>query len=148
MPSDNKNIARRIIDEVWNQGKLDALNDAVAANYLGHDTLGPEIHGLEAFKKRIHSLRTAFPDLHLTVEDMFADGDVVVTRFNSRGTHKGSFQGIAPTGKHCQVSGITISRFADGKIAEAWVQTDALGLMQQLGAVPALGQAKAQAAPR
>jgi steroid delta-isomerase-like uncharacterized protein len=146
MPTDNKSIAKRVIEEAWNQGNLDALNELVAPNYVGHDTLGPEIHGLEGFKKRVHSLRTAFPDLHLTVEDMFADGDVVITRFNSRGTHKGNFQGAAPTGKHCHVSGITISRFSDGKLVEAWVQTDALGLMQQLGVVPAVGQTKAQAA--
>lgn len=146
MPSDHKTTARRVIEEVWNKGNLDALNEVVAPHYVGHDTLGPQIQGLEGFKKRVHSIRTAFPDLHLTIEDMFQDGDVVITRFNSRGTQKGNFQGIAPTGKHCDVSGITISRFSDGKIVEAWVQTDALGLMQQLGAVPPLGQAKGQSA--
>ncbi|HEV2494541.1 MAG TPA: ester cyclase [Terriglobia bacterium] len=146
MPTDNKSIAKRILEEAWNRGNLEALNEVVAPNYIGHDTLGPEIHGLEGFKKRVHSLRTAFPDLQLNVEEMFADGDVVITRFNSRGTHKGDFQGIAATGKPCKISGITISRFSNGKLVEAWVQTDALGLMQQLGVVPALGQSKAQAA--
>ena len=146
MSTDNRSVAKRIIEEAWNHGNLDALNEVVAPNYVGHDTLGPEIHGLEGFKKRVHSLRTAFPDLHLTVEDMFADGDVVITRFNSRGTHKGNFQGIAATGKSYKISAITISRYSDGKVVEGWIQVDALGLMQQLGVVPPLGQGKAQAA--
>jgi steroid delta-isomerase-like uncharacterized protein len=146
MPTDNKSTAKRILEEAWNRGNLEALNDVVASNYIGHDTLGPEIRGLDGLKKRVHSLRTAFPDLQLNIEEMFADGNTVITRFSSRGTHKGNFEGVAPTGKSCKVTGITISRFSDGKLVEAWVQTDALGLMQQLGVVPALGQAKAQAA--
>ena len=146
MPSDHKTTARRVVEEVWNKGNLDVLNEAVAPNYVGHDTLGPQIQGLEGFKKRVHSIRAAFPDLHATVEDIFQDGDVVITRVHSRGTHKGNFQGIAPTGKRCDVEGITISRFSDDKVVEAWIQVDALALLQQMGAVPPLGQLKAQAA--
>lgn len=146
MPSDYKTIARRVVEEVWNKGNLDALNEIVAPNFVGHDTLGPQIQGLEGYKKRVHSIRTAFPDLHASLEDIFQEGDVVITRVHSRGTHKGNLQGIAPTGKRCDVQGITITRFSDGKVVESWTQMDALGLMQQLGAVPLLGQPKAQAA--
>ena len=82
----------------------------------------------------------AFPDLHHTVEDQVAEGDTVVTRMTLRGTHHGEFRGIAPTGKPIVVSLIGIDRFENGKFAEQWSQLDTLGLLQQLGVIPAPGQ--------
>ena len=84
---------------------------------------------------------TAFPDLHFTIEDQIAEGDRVVTRFTARGTHQGAFIGIPPTGKQGVVTGTGIDRFANGKIVEAWFNSDDLGLLQQLGVVPSPGQA-------
>ncbi len=84
-------------------------------------------------------LTTAFPDLHLTIEDEIAEGDKVVTRVTARGTHQGSFMGIRPTGKRAVVTGIVIDRFANGKTVEAWNNLDDLGLLQQLGVIPAPG---------
>lgn len=81
----------------------------------------------------------AFPDLQLTTEDMVAEGDKVAIRNTWRGTHQGAFQGLPPTGKHVAFTGTDIFRFVGGKIAEQWADLDALGLMQQLGVIPAMG---------
>ena len=86
-------------------------------------------------------LLTASPDLHITVEDQVAEGDKVVTRYTTRGTHQGPFMGIPPTGKHVTVTGIVITRFANCKEVEEWANADWLGLLQQLGVVPTPGQA-------
>jgi steroid delta-isomerase-like uncharacterized protein len=91
----------------------------------------------EGFRQILAKFREALPDVHLTIEDEFADGDTVIQRISATGTHKGEFQGIPPTGKKVKVNGIHIWRFANGKAIENWVQLDALGLMQQLGAIPA-----------
>jgi predicted ester cyclase len=91
--------------------------------------------------------RAAFADFRLTIEDMIAEGETVMARWSCRGAHKGDLNGIAPTGKQFAVSGITVARVANGKIVEGWVNWDALSLMQQLGAVPELGN-KAKVAAR
>jgi predicted ester cyclase len=84
---------------------------------------------------------TAFPDLHLTIEDLIAEGDKVVDRQTARGTHQGTFMGIPPTGKQITVTAMNISRIVGGKIVEHWVELDTLGMLQQLGVVPMPGQA-------
>jgi predicted ester cyclase len=85
--------------------------------------------------------RAAFPDLHLTVTDQFEEGDKLVSRWTATGTHKGELMGIAPTGTHVTVTGITIGRFQSGKLVESWENGDTLGLLQQLGVVPVLAPA-------
>ena len=84
--------------------------------------------------------RIAFPDVHFTIDDLIAEGERVVIRWTVTGTHKGELQGIAPTGKHVTVTGMVMSRFVKGKVEEDWINFDALGLLQQLGVVPAPGQ--------
>jgi predicted ester cyclase len=86
--------------------------------------------------------------MRLTIEDIIAEGETVMTRWSCRGTHKGDLSGVAPTGKQVTISGMTVGRLANGKIAEGYVNWDALGLMQQLGVVPELAKAKAAAAKR
>lgn len=131
----NKAIMRRGIEEVWNKGNFDIVDELVASDYVGHqppdENLGPE-----GAKGYFRELRAAFPDIHFTIEDQIAEGDRVVTRWTARATHHGAYQGIRATGKPGVVTGITISRFADGKVVEGWTNFDALGLMQQLGVVP------------
>jgi predicted ester cyclase len=78
----------------------------------------------------------AFPDLRLTVEDIFSEGDMVAARLTFQGTHRGEFQGIPPTGKQVAFSSIEVDRVVDGKVQEHWVELDQLGLMRQLGAIP------------
>lgn len=97
------------------------------------------MHGRAEYKQTIERLRTAFPDLTLTVEDNIAEGDKVVSRVIFRGTHEGDFQGFDPTGRSVQFETIVINRFENEELAEAWVQADVLGVMQQLGIVEGPG---------
>jgi len=147
MSENNKAIVRRLIEEVWNKGNLSLTDELFAPNYEHHDASSPDFgRGPESEKKRATLYRTAFPDLRLTIEDIIAEGETVMARWSCRGTHKGDLSGIAPTGKQFTISGVSIARIADGKMAEGYVNWDALGLMQQLGVVPELAKAKAQAA--
>jgi len=95
------------------------------------------VRGPAGVKELIAGYRAAFPDIHVTIEDQIADGDLVVSRWSAKGTHQGELMGIPATGKHATVTGITIDRIADGLIVESWNNWDTLGLMQQLGAIPA-----------
>jgi len=139
MSEQNKMIVRRFSEEVESQGNFAVADELLAHDFVSHTPLG-EAHGLEAAKQFGAMLRTAFPDLHVTVEDQIAEGDRVVTRWTCRGTHQGAFQGMPPTGKPIEIMGTTISRIANGKIVEQWGNPDLLSLMQQIGAVPAPGQ--------
>ena len=85
---------------------------------------------------RMRAIRSAFPDLHVTIEDQIAEGDKVVTRVTFRGTHQGEFSGIAPTGKRVEYSGIAIDRIANGKVVEMWHISNMAGLLLQIGATP------------
>jgi len=136
---ENKVNERRLVEEGWNQGNTAVFDELFAADYLGHDTSGP-MHGPEGFKQFYATYRTAFPDTHLTIEDQIAEGDTVASRWTATGTHQGPLMGIPPSGKRVRVTGITISRYASGKIAEEWFSYDTLGMLQQIGAVPAPGQ--------
>jgi steroid delta-isomerase-like uncharacterized protein len=147
MSENNKTVVRRLIEEVWNKGNLSLVDELFAPNYQQHDSSTPDFgRGPESEKKTVTLYRNAFPDLRLTIEDIIAEGETVMTRWSCRGTHKGELNGIAPTGKQVTISGITVGRLANGKIAESYVSWDALGLMQQLGVVPELAKAKAVAA--
>jgi len=132
----NKEIVRRVQEEPW-RGNFDVIDEYVADDYVGHDPSQPEpLRGREAAKEFIRTYQAAFRDARVTVDAMFADADTVITRWNGRGVHEGELMGIAPTGKEATITGITISRLANGKIAEDWSQWDTLGLLIQLGAVP------------
>jgi steroid delta-isomerase-like uncharacterized protein len=138
----NKAISRRVVEEIFNAGRLEAAEEIVAPDYVGHDPASPElITGPEGLKRQVDGYRTAFPDVRLTIEDEIAEGDRVVTRWRARGTHEGELFGIPATGKQATVTGVTIDRIVDGRIAESWTNWDTLGLLQQLGAIPAMAQA-------
>src|SRR4051794_27677984 len=96
-----------------------------------------DLRGIDALKGFLGAYRAAFPDAVSTVEDQVAEGDRVVTRWRARGTHAGTLGELPPTGRAFEVGGITIERFEDGRIAEIWVARDELGLLRQLGAIPA-----------
>jgi steroid delta-isomerase-like uncharacterized protein len=135
---ENKAVVRREFEEIFNhRGNLDAAEEIYAPNYVGHEPAFGDIQGVESAKQFAASYREAFPDLQSTIEDQVAEGDKVVTRFTSRGTHQGESEDFGPpTGNRIEVTGITFEQFADGKIVEDWTNFDALGLMQQLGLVP------------
>jgi predicted ester cyclase len=113
--AENKALVRRLIEEVWNQGNLAVFDEL-----------------------------KAFPDFHITIEDVIAEGDQVVVRLTGRGTNTGDLGAPAPhpaTGKHVTITGNVIARVANDKFVEIWHQVDWLGLFQQLGLIPAPGQA-------
>ena len=95
--------------------------------------------GLEAYQQFVSMYYTAFPDLQISVEAMVAEGDRVVARYTGRGTHQGELMGIPPTGKPVSVTNILIARIANDRVVEQWLNTDVLGMLQQLGVVPAMG---------
>ena len=129
----NKARQRRVIEEVINQGNLEIIPELFAPSYSYRTPLGGEAKGPEGFKQVMAMFRTAFPDIQLVIDDMFAAEDKVVIRFTYMGTFKGDLMGIAPTGKKCSVSGILITQWLDGKEVEAWESMDTLAFYQQLG---------------
>ena len=138
MSEENKALARRSW-EVVTEGSLDTLEDALAEVYANDFILheaGEDIVGIEGLTQFVSMLRSAVPDLRITLEDDIAEGDKVVTRWTASGTHQGELMGIAPTGNQVTITGITIHRIEDTKIVEEWSNWDALGLMQQIGADP------------
>ena len=140
MDASNEEIARRLHTEVWD-GNLDLVDEIIAEDYVEHSSAHPEgVHGPKEFRREVEMLRAAFPDLSVTEEDTVAEGDRVASRVTFRGTHEGEFQGVEPTGKSVAFEAIAINRFENGEIVEAWVQTDVMGLLGQLGVVDAPGE--------
>ena len=138
---ENKTKQRRVWEDAFNKGDLSVANETIATNYVYHGPMGMEYKGPEGFKQVVTMFRTAFPDLHITVEDMVAEGDKVVSYYTMTGTHKGELMGIAPTDKKVKFSGIVIVRWVGSKEVEARGVGDMLSMMQQLGVVPPMGQA-------
>ena len=136
MSEQNKAQVRRVFEEVYNRGDLAVIDEVAASDLIIHAS-SQDIHGREGAKQYVAALRVGFPDLHFTVEDQIAEGDMVVTRWTARGTHAGEFQGIRPTGRAIHLAGSDIDRIIDGRTVECWAHVDELGLMQQLGVVAA-----------
>ena len=130
----NKALIRRHFAEIWNQYQLHVADELVAPSYRSHFPLPGQPPGIAGFKFAVQALRASFPDLIITIHDLIAEDDKVAARLTARGTHQGSFRGIAPTGRSVEWSGIRIFRIAGGKIVEHWANWDDLGLLQQLGA--------------
>ena len=142
---ENKAVIRRWI-EAYNERDLQAEADVLAPDYVAHVPAVPgPLEGLEAWRQFSGSFAEAFPDIRLTVEDIFSEGDMVAARVAFRGTHRGEFQGIAPTGKEVAFTSIEVNRVVEGKVEEHWVELDLLGLMQQLGAIPEPGHSSEEA---
>jgi steroid delta-isomerase-like uncharacterized protein len=132
---ENKALARRELQEIFAaNGNLDAAEDIYAPNYVSHQPAGDEnLRGPEAIKQFAAGMRQAFPDLEIIIEEQIAEGDKVLTRFRTRGTHRGELWGIPPTGKVVEITNMSICRIEGGKMAEEWPAPDRLGMMQQLG---------------
>ena len=138
----NKANLRRFYDEVFNKKNRAAIEEFIDPNQVDHAAPPGTPSGLAGAKQTISMYLTAFPDVHFTVEDIIAEGDKVVARLKVRGTQKGAFMGVPPTGKQATSTAIDISRIAGGKSVEHWLEMDTLGLLQQLGALPTPGQAR------
>jgi steroid delta-isomerase-like uncharacterized protein len=143
LEEENKALTRRLFDEDLNEAdqttRFRVADEIVADDYVDHTNPPGLQHGLESHKQVVTIFRAAFPDVTWIIEDLVAEEDKVAMRAIMRGTHKGDFFGMPPTGKQVMVSGIQILRIANGKIAEHWGNNDDLGLMQQLGIAPILG---------
>ena len=130
----NAEIFRRAIEEGWNNGNLEAIDELFAPDFVEHQVgIAP---GRDGVKGSIQALRTAFPDLHLTFEDAVANGDMVWARLSAAGTHQGPFMGLPGTGRPVRIDVIDIVRVADGRLVEHWGVADRLNVAQQIGLVP------------
>jgi steroid delta-isomerase-like uncharacterized protein len=133
---DNKALVRRTLEEFYNQGNMDLADELFAPDFVNHDPAVPHSGDLETLKHQTVARNAGFPDGQTTIEDLIAEDDRVTKRWAYQGTHTAEWNGISPTGKRVTVTGITIYRIADGKIAECWWGYDVLGLLQQLGVAP------------
>lgn len=139
---ENKRLVRRLHEAVWNEGNLDAVDEILAEDYVEHNPAVPKtIHGRDAYKENVAVFRDAFSAFAIVAEDVIAEGDIVVYRHTRRGTHDGAFMGIEPNGNSFEIAGVAVHRIENEQVAEAWVTIDALGLLEQLGAVSRPGSA-------
>jgi steroid delta-isomerase-like uncharacterized protein len=142
-PADLADASRRLLEESFNTGSVELIDQLVAPEARNHDPALPaqmrDLRGPDALKRIVTMYRAAFPDLRMTVDDVIASGDKVVLRWHSEGTHRGELAGLAPTGVHGMATGISIDQWRDGKIVEAWAEWDNMGLARQLGAAPPEG---------
>jgi steroid delta-isomerase-like uncharacterized protein len=145
MPAEeNRAAVRRFFEEAFNRGKLEVLDELIAADAVTHDPASPQYTGgPESAKGFVSMYRSAFPDLRFEIEDMISERDLVATRWTASGTHEGDLPDLPATGRRSTVTGITIDRFEGGKIVESWTNWDTLGMLQQLGAIPAPEAAEA-----
>ena len=134
--NENKAIVRRFIEQAFNDGNLAVIDELVASGFINH-VAPADVHGRDGMKTFVTTYRTAFPDYACTIDDQVAEGDKVVTRWTVRGTQQGELMGIPPTGKQVRLPGVVVDRIANGQLVETWLQADVLGMLQQLGVVPA-----------
>jgi len=138
---DNKALVRRYLEDAWNKHNPAVVDEIYAADFVDRS---PEIPGIpptrDGLKQFMGVYLRAFPDADITIEDQLVEGDRVVTRWTGRGTQTGEFMEMPPSGKKVAVPGVQIDRFSGGKIVEEWTLFDQLGMLQQLGAVPATKQ--------
>lgn len=133
---EKKAIVRQLFEEVWNQGNLDKADVLIAQDYVHCDPSKPLFRDLDGFKQFIGATRTGFPDIQISIENIVAEGDLVAAAYTASGTHTGDYMGIPQTGNAVEITGVTIFRIGDGKVAEAWWVMDTLRLLQQLGVLP------------
>ena len=133
-PTDNRQIVQRFMDECWNQGNLNTVMELVANDCRYHDPVFPSLtSGAENIKNHIQTCRNGFPDLMFKIDDTIAERNEVVVHWTGTGTHKGQFLGMPPTNKKATVTGTSIFRIEDGKIAEEWANWNLMSMMEQLG---------------
>jgi len=132
----HKEINRRIV-EALNARDYDALDQWFAPDVLAHHPYGPPMQGRDEMKRFMKMARVAFPDLRLSTHEMVGEGDTLITKYVAEGTHQGDYMGVPASGKPVRFAGVQILRFANGKIVDDWEIWDQLGMMQQMGLLPA-----------
>lgn len=143
MSERNKAIVRLFFEEVWNRGNTAVVEELCASGFSLHGREGKRALSVQAHQRLVTDWRAAFPDYELTIEHLIAEGDMVALHGTGRATHGGMWQSVAATGKSVVVTETDLFRLADGKLTDWWVDWDALGLMQQIGAIPAPATATA-----
>jgi steroid delta-isomerase-like uncharacterized protein len=136
---ENVAVVARFMEEVINQGNLNAADEIVEENFVELDPLPGQRQGREGLKEVIGMMRAAFPDIHWVADETVAAGEKVVTRFTWTGTHRSTFLGIPASGRPVTVKGVVIDRVSGGKMADSRILMDSLGMLQQLGVVPTPG---------
>ena len=137
---ENKALARQFIEEGFSKGNLAVADAIIAPNFVNYDPGTPPLSsGPEGYKQLVTAYRTAYPNLQLSVDDLFAEADKVAVRWSARGTHSGPLGDIPPTGKQMMITGISVLTIAAGKVAAQHTNWDTLGMLQQLGVIPAPG---------
>ncbi len=140
MGTDNLLLGRRYLTDLWSKGNFNVITELVSSNLVIHDPLFKEIKGIDGLKTQVKDMRTAFPDLSITLEDSFGFDSHVVISWSVRGTHRGPLAGVPATGRSGSVKGISLFRFENGKIVEVTAQWDAYGMLVQMGVVPSLSE--------
>lgn len=138
----NRQLFQRYFDKCANDGNLDLADEIFAPDYLHHDPANPDprpVVGPQGVRDHLTSLMGAFPDLKFEVEETIADDDQIIVRWTARGTNTGDYFGMPATGKPIEITGMNTWRVKDGQAIEGWVNRDDMGLLQQLGVVPAPG---------
>ena len=136
MSADSEALVRRFFEEFCNGRRAEVADEIIAPDFVSHGPQAPPATGPEGVKARVAVYQDAL-DGHWQVDELFSAGDRVVARWTGSGTHRAELMGVEPTGKSISVEAMSVFRIADGKIAEEWTVWDALGLLQQVGAVPA-----------
>jgi predicted ester cyclase len=131
----NKAIERRMVAEALNKGNLAVVDDCLTPDFIYNGPGGTEVKGVEGYKQFLTGLRAAYPDIHVKIEDIIAEGDMVATRTSSTFTFTGRAGPVAPTNKKVTLTGSILDRFKDGQIRETWEQYDRLDLYQQMGLI-------------
>jgi len=137
---ENRRVVRRVVDEAWNSGNVAVIDELLSPDYVLHIPSREEGVDREGYRVAINMYRAALSEFRLAIDEMIVNEDRVITRWTISGTHRGPYMGLTPTDKPITLAGISIRRIEGGKIAEEWVASDMLGLMQQMGAVPVPGQ--------
>jgi steroid delta-isomerase-like uncharacterized protein len=136
MSESNKAVVRRLFDEAMNKGNVKVVEELIAPNFMAREQEEMRMLGVEGFKELLGVYRTAFPDMKLTIDEIVAEGDKVITWATFTGTHKGPLENLPATGKKVQVKDVDFFRIQSGKIVEGRTNFDQWGLMKQLGVIP------------
>ena len=141
--SDNKAIIRCFVEEVLNKRNAALIDELYSNDYVGHDPDRPAPRRMEDMKQIMDQmLGKVFPDAQYSIDGLYAEDDVVIWHWTFRATHQGEVMGIPPSGKPINISGVNIFRIVNDKVVEDWVYRDTIGMMRQMGAMPAPGQGK------
>jgi steroid delta-isomerase-like uncharacterized protein len=139
--TDYKALFQRVVDEAWNKGELGVIDEAIAKDFVYHDLVMPDIHGPDGYKKYVMEVRNSYPDFQMTVDELIQEGNTLAAKLHWEGTQLGPSPGlkIDATGKNVSIQATSFVHMAEGKVVRQWTHQDWVGIMRQLGLLPAPG---------